>query len=118
MLPMPRIVRPDPSRRSEMKVGSPAEFAPANPLSRTKNWRDIPASYSTGQEISRDVSLSAFRKVNRRSSILDRAEGERRCLASRFLRPMLSSKAWHRHKACFDHIGDGLGGFVGECRGE
>ena len=38
------------------------------------------------QEISRDASLSAFREINRRLSILDRAEGEHRCLASRFFR--------------------------------
>src|SRR5438067_6942542 len=32
-----------------LEFGSPAGPAPAEPLSRTKNWQDIPASCSTGQ---------------------------------------------------------------------
>src|SRR5438477_9895799 len=52
MLSMPRIVRPDSSGGCRMKVGSPAGLAPANPLSRTKNWRNVPVSPPPSQEIS------------------------------------------------------------------
>ena len=41
MLPMPRIVRPDPCGFFRAKFGSPVEPALADPLSETKNSQNI-----------------------------------------------------------------------------
>jgi len=41
MLSMPRIVRPDPHRFRERNLGPPLDRPLADPLSETKNWRNL-----------------------------------------------------------------------------
>ena len=51
MLPMPRIVRPDPFRVRGRKLVPPLDRPLADPLSETKNWRELPTGKYRRQEL-------------------------------------------------------------------
>jgi hypothetical protein len=51
MLPMPRIVRPDPHRFRARNLGPPLAQLPAEPLSETKNRRNVGLSRITVKPI-------------------------------------------------------------------